>query len=169
MDIITILCIISTCNKMRRVCYKMNRTFNLSELPSWLHTSYLFMWLPKRKSPYYFYNIGVPEPVSQVDVNIRGNIVVFNWTYNNSVNGVPATEYVITVVRTGTNLVSASDTIPISQMNYTITVEELLSFRNHSVSLVVRNMQGDSEEISNRFTTPGNNHACRYCSSCSAV
>ena len=111
----------------------------------------------------HMYNIlysalGVPVPVSRVDVEFKGDFVVFNWTYNNSVNGVPATEYVVTVLRAGTDLVSATRTIPISQMNYNVSLEELLSFRNHTVRVVVRNMQGDSPVISNLFRTPGTNY-----------
>ena len=91
------------------------------------------------------------------DINwVTGN-VTFRWTYNNSVNGVPAVNFNLSIALNTTGDVVWIDNIPVvSSLNdvfYNVSLESLKGEedRVYKVSVQVRNMQGYSEPVTNFF------------------
>ena len=107
------------------------------------------------------YYLGPPQAINGVEVQIRSGEIAFSWTYDDSANGVPATAFVITIVRAGNTVLTR--TIPVTQRSYTIDVNDLDSSEEHTVTLMVQNLQGNSQTVSNIFTTPGTDYAMCTC------
>ena len=83
-------------------------------------------------------------------VNAGNNTITANWTYDNSVNRVPATDFIATITQGGVQIGN-----PIERSanfrNATVSTRNLTVGQTYTVSVVVRNLQGDSDAISATF------------------
>ena len=87
--------------------------------------------------------------------SVDEGIVTFTWTYDDSVNQVPATSFLVTIIPVmgGTNPISKE--LPPDQLSYTLPLSRLMKAVRYNVSVTVRNMQGASIPTFDPFTTPG--------------
>ena len=99
-------------------------------------------------------HVGRPRPLSgALEVTIMDRTVTFRWNYDNSVNGVPATKFVLNVTRSGGP--NVREMLNIDQRQHSISSNDLASNQSYTVAIAVRNLQGDSDIISNTFRSPG--------------
>ena len=85
-------------------------------------------------------------------IDTSDGTVEFTWEYNNSRNGVPASGFIVAIKRDGQDVIT--DTLSIDQRSYTVLLSRLMGGETYTMEVIVRNMQGDSEPISQIFNTP---------------
>ena len=100
--------------------------------------------------------LGVAQPLSDVEARIGDSIVMVTWSYNNSraVNPVSAQYFVVTVSLDGVQTQESPFMVNINTTSITIPGELLQPGRTYMVSVVVRNLQGDSEAITESIPIP---------------
>ena len=101
-----------------------------------------------------FYYAGVPFPLSGLTVMVTNTSVVVMWTYDNGANAVPATYAIANVTSNGIPITAPLPPIDINRMSVVIPSAVLEGERTYMVSVVVRNLQGDSQPVTAEFTTP---------------
>ena len=92
-------------------------------------------------------------------INLDDNEVVLTWTYNDSVNSVPAAGFVVTI-KLGDQIIETT-VLPPVQRSYSLILSELMIDRMYSTEVAVRNLQGDSISITEIFTTPSSGRVCK--------
>lgn len=97
---------------------------------------------------------GVPQPVSMISININDDFIESSWTYDNSVNGVPATYFIFNISLNATTVMSNRIPANTTMITTRVDVSELMSLTTYTATVVVRNLQGDSPAVSNIFSTP---------------
>ena len=105
-----------------------------------------------------YIHVGRPQPVSDVSVTFdtdAGNIL-FSWSYDDSLNGVPATYFILNITRDNRpNATPLSYPIRANMLSFTVPFESLIGNQTYTASVVVRNLQGDSLSVSDVFRAPG--------------
>lgn len=98
--------------------------------------------------------VGPPRSLSGVNalIDIDDGVITFTWEYDDSINGVPATNFVVTIKLDGQTVFTAQ--VPADVRAYTLALSKLMEEQMYSAEVAVRNMQGDSLPISQFFTTP---------------
>jgi hypothetical protein len=101
------------------------------------------------------FDLGVAQPLSDVELMNNEGTVVASWSYNNSmaVNPVPAQYFIANVTRDGMQI-GAPFVINVNTTSITIPGSFIDPESMYTVSVVVRNLQGDSEVISESISTP---------------
>ena len=76
-------------------------------------------------------------------------VTTFSWDYDNSENGVPATEVIVTVQLDSQTVFTVE--LPIDKRTFVISHSELSADRVYTAEFVVRNLQGYSAAVSRTF------------------
>ena len=100
------------------------------------------------------YFIGTAFPLSGLIPMITNTSVIVMWTYNNSANAVPATSFIANVTLNGVDINAITNPININAMSVTIPSTVLEGEQTYMVSVVARNLQGDSQPVTREFMTP---------------
>ena len=100
--------------------------------------------------------IGPPSPVKDLKItdNLEDHTVTFMWTYDNSVNTIPATSFNVNVtpVNGGSPI---TETVSINDHSLTLPLSQLVSEASYRVSVVATNQLGGSVVIDDTFTSLG--------------
>lgn len=109
----------------------------------------------KLQSLMEYFALGVARALSDVEVMIGSGSVTVSWSYDNSrtVNPVPAQYFIATVSQDGIQI-GAPFMINVDTTSITIPGTLLQPESTYTVSVVVRNLQGDSEAVSESITIP---------------
>ena len=102
------------------------------------------------------FDLGVAQPLrSGVEVVISEGNIVASWSYDNSraVNPVPAQYFIATVSQDGMQI-GTTFMIDVNTESVTIPGSLFQAESTYIVSVIVRNLQGDSEPISEPVTIP---------------
>ena len=102
--------------------------------------------------------LGLPVSVSgavTVTFDESAETVTFSWTYDNTMNIIPATSFNVTItpVNGGTPI---TRTVDINDLSLTLSFSDLMSETGYTVSVVAVNQLGGSVAIGNTFESPGN-------------
>ena len=102
-----------------------------------------------------YFPLGVAQPLSDVNVNIGDSSVEVSWSYDNSrtVNPVPARYFVATVTQDGMQI-GTPFMLNVTTTSITIPGSLLQAESMYTVSVIVRNLQGDSEAVTESITLP---------------
>ena len=85
-------------------------------------------------------------------INNDDMTVDFTWEYDDSTNDIPSSNFSVRIKRN--EQIILSDDISINSRSYTIPLSNLESGEVYSVEVVVRNIHGDSDPVSQIFTVP---------------
>ena len=88
--------------------------------------------------------------VATIDAETQS--VEFSWEYNNSRNDVPAFSFVLAIKQEEQDVITT--TLSINERSYSVSLSRLRSEETYIVDVAVRNLQGDSEPVSQIFTVP---------------
>ena len=88
-----------------------------------------------------------------ISININDDFIESSWTYDNSVNGVPATYFIFNISLNATTVMSNPIPANMTMITTRVDVSELMSLTTYTATVVVRNLQGDSPAVSNIFST----------------
>ena len=86
--------------------------------------------------------------------NLEDHTVTFMWTYDNSVNTIPATSFNVTVTPVNRGI-PITETVSIDDHSLTLPLSQLVSEESYRVSVVATNNLGESDVVENTFTSPG--------------
>ena len=87
-------------------------------------------------------------------IDCNHDTVTFTWTYDNTVNKIPATSFIVTITPVNGGI-TIKRTVDIHDPSLTLPLNELVSGTNYNVVVVTTNKFGQSGTISNSFTSPG--------------
>ena len=96
-------------------------------------------------------------------IDVEGDIIVFTWTYDDSVNDVPTSNFFTTISLDGQTV--HSFTLSSSNRSLSVPLSMLMAGQTYTIDVVVRNLQGNSVAISQIFNVPrsnsvGKKHCC---------
>lgn len=96
-------------------------------------------------------------------IDVEEGVIVFTWTYDDSVNDVPTSNFSVTISLVGQ--IMHSFTLPSYNRSLSVALSTLMDGQTYTIDVVVRNLQGNSVAISQIFNTPrsssvGKRHSC---------
>lgn len=94
--------------------------------------------------------VGRAVPLSDLSIINSGSMITATWAYDNTVNLVPATDFIATVTQ-GDGQIGDPIERSANFRNATILTSDLTVGQSYTVSVVVRNLQGDSDAVSETF------------------
>ena len=79
--------------------------------------------------------------------------MTFSWSYDNSANGVPATNFVLVITQNQRQVIEFN--VPVSSDDITVPLSQLSRGEVYNASIQARNLQGESEPMFHSFIIPG--------------
>lgn len=101
---------------------------------------------------------GLPGPLVENDLAIEVDdvrqVVVVTWSYNDNMNGVPASHFIVRIIEADTTTEVIIAEVLADSSSFTISFAQLMLGRRYTATVAVRNMQGNSVARAFTFKTP---------------